>query len=288
MLNIITAEQRLKEKKGHKMVVCGQSGVGKTSLARTLDPSKTLFMDLEAGDAAIEGVAIDVIRPRTWQECRDFAVFLGGPNPSLGEEATYSQAHYEYVCQTYGDPTETLSKYDTIFVDSITVAGRLCFTHCQNQPECKSERTGKLDTRSAYGMQGREMMGWLSHLQHIRDKNVIFVGILDEKVDDYGRQTYELQIEGSKTGRELPGIVDEVITMAIMPDDNGTPYRAFVCQTLNQWGYPAKDRSGRLDLLEEPHLGKLLEKMSGGKPQAERQMNFVNPNEVKVEDETNA
>ena len=203
MLNIITAEQRLAEKKGHKLVVCGQSGVGKTSLARTLDPSKTLFMDLEAGDAAIEGVAIDVIRPRTWTECRDFAVFLGGPNPSLGEDATYSQAHYDYVCQTYGDPSQVLAKYDTIFVDSITVAGRLCFTHCQNQPECKSDRTGKLDTRAAYGMQGREMMSWLSHLQHIRDKNVIFVGILDEKTDDYGRQTYELQIEGSKTGREL-------------------------------------------------------------------------------------
>ena len=286
MLNIITAEQRLNEKKGHKLVVCGPSGVGKTSLARTLDTSKTLFMGLEAGDAAIEGVSIDVIRPRTWQECRDFAVFLGGPNPSLGEEATYSQAHYEYVVQTYGDPSEVLSKYDTLFVDSITVAGRLCFTYCTNQPECKSDRTGKLDTRAAYGMQGREMMGWLSHLQHIRDKNVIFVGILDERVDDYGRQIYELQIEGSKTGRELPGIVDEVITMAVMSDDNGSPYRAFVCQTLNQWGYPAKDRSGRLDLLEEPHLGRLLEKMSGGEPQAERPMNFVNPNEV--EDETNA
>ena len=286
MLNIITAEQRLNEKKGHKLVVCGPSGVGKSSLARTLDTSKTLFMDLEAGDAAIEGVSIDVIRPRTWQECRDFAVFLGGPNPSLGEEATYSQAHYEYVVQTYGDPSEVLSKYDTLFVDSITVAGRLCFTYCTNQPECKSDRTGKLDTRAAYGMQGREMMGWLSHLQHIRDKNVVFVGILDERVDDYGRQIYELQIEGSKTGRELPGIVDEVITMAVMSDDNGSPYRAFVCQTLNQWGYPAKDRSGRLDLLEEPHLGRLLEKMSGGEPQAERPMNFVNPNEV--EDETNA
>ena len=55
-----------------------------------------------------------------------------------------------------------------------------------------------------------------------------------------------MQIEGSKTGRELPGIVDEVITMAIMSDENGAPYRAFVCQTLNQWGYPAKDRSGRM------------------------------------------
>ena len=202
------------------------------------------------------------------------------------EEGYDAEAHYEYVVQTYGDPSEVLSKYDTLFVDSITVAGRLCFTYCTNQPECKSDRTGKLDTRAAYGMQGREMMGWLSHLQHIRDKNVIFVGILDERVDDYGRQIYELQIEGSKTGRELPGIVDEVITMAVMSDDNGSPYRAFVCQTLNQWGYPAKDRSGRLDLLEEPHLGRLLEKMSGGEPQAERPMNFVNPNEV--EDETNA
>ena len=61
----------------------------------------------------------------------------------------------------------------------------------------------KLDTRAVYGAQGREMMAWLTHLQHIREKNVIFVGILDEKIDDYGRQTYDLQIEGSKTGREL-------------------------------------------------------------------------------------
>ena len=74
-LQIITADQRLAEKKGHKIVVCGASGVGKTTLARTLNPSTTLFMDLEAGDAAIEGCAIDVVRPRTWAECRDLACF---------------------------------------------------------------------------------------------------------------------------------------------------------------------------------------------------------------------
>ena len=89
-------------------------------------------------------------------------------------------------------------------------------------PDNKSDRTGKIDTRAVYGMQGREMMAWLTHLQHIRDKNVIFVGILDEKVDEYGRTMYELQIEGSKTGRELPGIVDEVITMAVMPSEEHT------------------------------------------------------------------
>ena len=103
-LQIITAEQRLSEKRGHKIVVCGASGVGKTTLATTLDPKSTLFMDLEAGDAAIEGHPIDVIRPQTWSECRDFACYLGGGNPSLHEDQCYSQAHYDSVCQMYGDP----------------------------------------------------------------------------------------------------------------------------------------------------------------------------------------
>jgi len=128
------------------------------------------------------------------------------------------------------------------------------------------------------------MMAWLTHLQHIRDKNVIFVGILDEKTDEYGRQTYELQIEGSKTGRELPGIVDEVLTMATLVSDEGNMFRAFVCHTLNQWGYPAKDRSGRLDAIEEPHLGKLFEKMSGPRPEA---MQFVDPTQVKIAEGVN-
>ena len=276
-LQIITAEQRLAEKRGHKIVVCGASGVGKTTLAKTLDPKTTLFMDLEAGDAAIEGHPIDVIRPQTWAECRDFACYLGGGNPSLHEDQCYSQAHYEGVCQTYGDPEVNLKNYQTLFIDSITVAGRLCFQWCQQQPESRSDRTGKLDTRAAYGMHGREMMAWLTHLQHIRDKNVIFVGILDEYTDDYGRKQYALQIEGSKTGKELPGIVDEMITMAVLGGENGA-FRAFVCDALNEWGYPAKDRSGRLDTLEEPHLGKLIEKMGSG-GNTERKLSFVNPNE---------
>jgi len=274
-LQIITADQRLAEKKGHKIVVCGQSGVGKTTLARTLEPKTTLFIDLEAGDAAIEGFPVDVLRPRTWQECRDLACFIGGPNPSLLEEQPYSQAHYDYVSTMYGDP-DILLKYDTLFVDSITVAGRLCFQWCLQQPEARSDRSGKLDTRAAYGMHGREMMSWLTHIQHIREKNVIFVGILDEVTDDYGRKSYALQIEGSKTGRELPGIVDEVITMAILTGDHGQ-YRAFVCQPLNEWGYPAKDRSGRLDVLEEPHLGNLIRKMNVGDSQANKGLTFVDP-----------
>jgi hypothetical protein len=248
-LPIISADERLAQRKGIKGVIFGRSGIGKTSLLWTLDTPSTLFMDLEAGDLAVEGLEIDTLRPRTWKECRDFAVFIGGPNPALREDQPYSQAHFDEVCGRYGDPAVT-EKYQTVFIDSITVAGRLCFQWCRGQPEAFSDKTGKPDIRGAYGLHGREMIAWLTHLQHTRGKHVWFVGILDEKLDDFNRKVFQPQIDGSKTGLELPGI-----------DADGKPQRAFVCQTLNPWGFPAKDRSGRLELVEPPHLGRLMEKI---------------------------
>jgi hypothetical protein len=121
-LPIIGADERLAQRKGIKGVIFGRSGIGKTSLLWTLNASTTLFLDLEAGDLAVEGLEIDTLRPRTWKECRDFAVFIGGPNPALREDQPYSQAHFDEVCGRYGDPT-VIGKYETVFIDSITVAG---------------------------------------------------------------------------------------------------------------------------------------------------------------------
>jgi len=268
-LPIISADERLAENCGIKGCIFGKSGIGKTSLLWTLDPKTTLFFDLEAGDLAVEDWAGDTIRPKTWQECRDFAVFIGGANPALRDDQPYSQAHFDAVCEKFGDPSG-LDKYQTIFIDSITVAGRLCFGLCKGQPQAFSEKTGKPDTRGAYGLQGQEMIGWLTHLQHTRDKNIWFVGILDEKIDDFNRKIFVPQIEGSKTGLELPGIVDQVVTMCEIEGEDGS-FRAFINHTLNPQGYPAKDRSGRLEMMEEPHLGRLMEKIkSTAKPASER------------------
>ncbi|MBI5135808.1 MAG: ATP-binding protein [Nitrospirae bacterium] len=276
VLPIISADQRLAERRGVKGVLVGKSGIGKTSQLWTLPAESTLFFDLEAGDLAVEGWRGDTIRPRTWQECRDFAVFIGGPNPALRDEQPYSDAHYKDVCKRFGDPA-VLDRYETVFIDSITVAGRLCFQWATGQPQAFSDKTGKPDMRGAYGLMGQEMVGWLTHLQHTRNKNVWFVGILDEKLDDFNRRVFSLQIEGAKTGLELPGIVDEVITLAELKADDGTAYRAFVCRTLNPWGYPAKDRSGRLDLIEEPNIQKLMDKITGpGRPAPER-LDFSRP-----------
>lgn len=259
-LRIITADQRLSEPRGIKAAIFGKAGIGKTTLLMTLPGDTTLFVDLEAGDLAVETWPGDSMRPRTWEECQELACFIGGPNPALRDDQPYSAAAYAKVCEKFGDPGQ-LDRYETIFVDSITVAGRLCLQWCRGQPEGFSDKTGRADLRGAYGLHGREMIGWLTHLQHTRRKNVIFVGVLDEKLDDFNRRVFSPQIDGAKTGLELPGIVDEVLTLAEIKDQSGQPFRGFVCHTLNPWGYPAKDRSGRLELIEEPHLGRLFEKI---------------------------
>jgi hypothetical protein len=258
-LPIVSATQRLAEKSGVKMVMLGRSGIGKTSQLRTLPEDSTLFVDLEAGDLAVRDWQGDTIRPQTWPEFRDLVVFLAGPNPALPADAPYSQAHFDHVCERYGDPAQ-LAKYDTYFVDSITVLARLALIWAKVQPQAMSERTGKPDTRGAYGLLGQEMLTALTHLQHARGKHVVFVAILDEKLDDFNRKVFVPQIEGAKTAAELPGIVDEVVTLSEIKAEDGTFYRAFITHTLNPYGYPAKDRSGQLDLQEPPNLRALIDK----------------------------
>jgi hypothetical protein len=261
-LPIISANERLAEKKGVKLLLLGRSGIGKTSRLKDLDPARTLFLDVEAGDLAVADWPGDTIRPGSWPEARDFFVFLAGPDRSLPAEAAFSQAHYDHVVERFGDPAQ-LDRYQTLFLDSITQLSRQCFAWCKAQPGATSDRSGKPDLRAAYGLLGQEMLCALSHLQHARGKNVIFVAILDERLDDYNRKVFVPQIEGSKTGLELPGIVDEIVTLAEIPAEDGTSYRAFVTHTVNPYGFPAKDRSGRLDLLEPPHLGALIAKCAG-------------------------
>ena len=258
-LPIISAEERLREKHSAKICLVGIPGIGKTSQLHTLPAKATLFVDLEAGDLSVKSWTGDSVRPRTWQEFRDLVVFLAGPMPTATKDQTFSQAHYDHVCEKYGDPAQ-LAKYDYYFVDSLTVLSRLCLAWCKTQPQAFSEKTGKPDSRGAYGLLGQEMIAALTHLQHVRDKHVIFVAILEEKSDDIGRRTFQLQLEGSKTALELPGVLDEVITLSSIKDENGGSFRAFFTRADNPSGFPSKDRSGRLDALEAPDLGQLINK----------------------------
>jgi hypothetical protein len=255
---IIPAAECTASPRGAKALIVGPTGIGKTSLLRTLDLATTLFVDIEAGDLAVQDLAVDTFRPRTWPQCRDLAVTLAGANPAVPADAVYGADHYNAAIAELGSPKQ----YSTFFIDSLTAVGRLCFAWASQQPEAFAERTGKRDLRGAYGLHAREMVAWLMHLQQARTVNVVFLGILETVTDDYNRTEHRLQLEGARTGRELPAVVDQVITYNWVDFGDGVLTRAFVCTTPNPWQFPAKDRSGRLQQIEQPDLGRLLTKLS--------------------------
>lgn len=288
MALITTAEERLSQETASTAVILGPAKIGKTSLVKTLDPSETLVIDMEAGMLALDDCPVDCINVRAkalehgvhpWEFLRDFACLVAGPNPAvLVPEKPYSQTHYDYVVDLLGAREAMIGKYSTLFFDSITDTSRLCFSWSKSQPEAFSDK--KLDAagnpaydgRGAYGLLGQEMVGAngiFNQLKHTPDKDLIFVGLLDKVTDDYGRSEWKMQVEGVKTKLELAGIFDQIISMVDLTTAEGQHYRAFVCQQLNEWGYPAGDRSGRLDMIEEPHLGKLLAKIKGDKRTSE-------------------
>ena len=277
-MKIITADQRLAEKSGAKILIVGPSGVGKTSLLRTLSAkglASTLFVDIEAGDIAVSDLSVAAVRPRRWEECRDLACALGGFNPALPATATYSEAHFNEVMKN--SELAQLAAYQTLFVDSLTAAARLSFAWAEQQPEAFTDR-GRKDLRAIYGVHARTLLGWLSQLQHARGRSVVFVAVLEKNVDDFNIATWQPQIEGGKTGRELPAIVDEIVTMTWVDFGDRKPVRAFVCTNPNPWGYPAKDRSGQLEQLEPPNLGALIEKLT--RPGQRKPFTVVSPEQT--------
>ena len=245
------------------MLVAGPAGVGKTSLLYTLDASATLALDFEGGFKSVQTWRGDSIQIRSFLDAADLACLVGGPNPALSPNDLFSQGHFDAISAKY--PGLIQPRHRTIFFDSISDLSHAGWHYAKQTPRATT-KDGKFDGLGAYGALAENMLLLLRHMQH-SDKNCIFTCKLDH--DD--KLGYLLQIEGGKTGRELPGIVDQVITMSDFDFVNGGyihnpgkgSFKAFCCRAVNPWGLPGKERTqGNVSLIEEPHLGKLIEKIN--------------------------
>ena len=270
-LRIITADQRLAEANGKTTIALfGPSGVGKTSQLRTLPAEETLCIDLEAGLKSVQGWPGDSISIRTFADAVDIACLIGGIDPAAPAEGFFSEAHHHYLSETYPDLAARIAGKRIVFVDSITDLTRQAMAWALAGLGYTYLLSGKADTRGAFGLLAREVIALLKHLQHAPGKTVIFVGILERVTDEFNREHWQPQMEGGKAGRELPGIVDQVVSMSLFePDGDGWRHepvkgqvRRLVCRAGNPFGLPAKDRSGRLDVTEPADLGALLAKIN--------------------------
>ena len=270
-LRIVSADERLSAANNKtSLAIFGPPGSGKTSLLKTLPAAQTICLDLEAGLKSVQDWQGDSIPIRTFTDALDIGCLVGGVNPAADPSGFFSEGHYEHLSQTYPDLVQMIAGKKIIFVDSITDLTRQAMSWARTRPEAFSEKNGKPDPRGAYGLLAREVIGLMKHLQHAPGKTVIFVGILEKITDEFNRTIWQPQMEGGKAARELPGIVDQVISMSLFAADEDNwrhdPERAdirrLVCRAGNPFGLPAKDRSGRLDITEAPDLGALLAKIN--------------------------
>lgn len=244
-LAIITADQR-QQATTIKGQIWGPPGVGKTTLLKSLDPETTLTLDFEGGMLSVQrddkfGPAWkgDSVKVETWPEAQAILAAFQGKQAFL-------------------------SKYKTVFIDSTTVASRMCFDWCKQQPESFNKQ-GQPNNLGAYGLLGLEMVTWAKGWFHLPGVHVWLVGGLDRKEVE-GLKEWMPLTTGAKLASELPYIMDFCLVMDWFEASDKKRYAGLFTDPIKNPEYrhvPVKSRVAGLDQIEQPHLGKLMAKALG-------------------------
>ncbi|RLA65451.1 MAG: hypothetical protein DRQ88_09225 [Epsilonproteobacteria bacterium] len=213
-------------------LIVGPSGVGKTSLVKTLDPDKTLILSAESGLLCLQGTNIDVFEINTMKDLDKVEEILANP--------------------------KTKERYKNVFIDSLTEIGEMIVKELKNDPSVN-------DPKQAFRLWGEYAMHISNYIKTFRDfspYNVFFTCLDSQKTDGLEKIT-TFNLPGQKIKDDIKSYFDIVFQYKIYGDDEGKPHRKLVTDIVE--APLAKDRSGKLDKYEEPHLGKILSKLLGGK-----------------------
>lgn len=211
---------------GVKILVYGMAGAGKTSLIPTLP--NPVILSAEGGLLSIAGSNIPYIEVSDYETLMDAYTFL--------TESTEGQ------------------QFDSIALDSISEIAEVVLN---------AEKKKSKDPRQAYGAMIETMQDLIRAFRDIKGRHIYFTAKCEKEKDEAGRLLYSPSMPGTKLGPQLPFFFDEVFAMRVEPGEDGKPIRAIQCSPDGLW--QAKDRSGKLDAWEPPHLGEIIAKIAGGK-----------------------
>lgn len=117
------------------------------------------------------------------------------------------------------------------------------------------------DPRQAYGQMADEMAELIRDLRDAPNKNIYMIAKQQRIIDEVtGKVSFEPLMPGKAIAIQLPYFFDVVACMRIGKREK-EEFRYLQTQPSVQ--YLAKDRSGRLNPIEEPNLTKLFNKVRG-------------------------
>lgn len=230
MALVFTSVAQACAQNGVKTLVYGRSGAGKTSLIPTA-PRPVIF-SAESGLLSIKKIAPNALTAvigsikdllDAWQWCQ------------MAPEAR---------------------NYDTVFIDSISeVAEKLL----------SDEKKKSKDPRQAYGEMQDQIATHIRSFRDLKQKHVCLLAKLEQRTGDAATQGGAFagpSMPGNKTGQGLAYYFDEVFMLGVADVAGAVPRQTYrFLQTQPDTVYEAKDRSGCLETIEEPHLGKIFAKI---------------------------
>ena len=216
-LRIVTADERLSAAANKTtLALFGPSGVGKTTLLRGAARGQTLCIDLEAGMKSMQDWRGDSIPVRCFEDAVDIACLVGGPNPAADPNGFFSEAHHATSPRPYPDLVRLLAAKSFVFLDSITDLTRQAMAWAKKQPEAfsREDRQARHPRRLRFaGARGdRAAQAPAARAGQDGDPGR---DPGEASPTSSGKVGWQPQMEGGKAARELPGIVDQVITLAL-------------------------------------------------------------------------
>jgi phage nucleotide-binding protein len=225
-----TTTQEAGKSHGVKVLVYGRAGAGKTRLIETCP--RPIIFSAESGLLSLAHTSIPVATIRNIKDLADA---------------------YEWAVMS-----PDAKNFDTICLDSISEIAEALLS---------AERKKSKDPRQAYGEMQDQIATQIRMFRDLPGKHVYFSAKLEQRNSEStgsGAAQCGPAMPGSKTSQGMAYYFDEVFMLGIGNVPGTTPPQTYrYLQTQPDFMNEAKDRSGKLDPVEEANLGKIFQKITG-------------------------
>ena len=218
--------QQINTHAGVKLIVFGPAGAGKTRLCATMP--QPLIISAEKGLLSLRKEKVPYIEVNTLADLQETEKWVLGSREARN--------------------------FMSFCLDSISEIAENILLHEKGQTK---------DGRKAYGATQDEIMRILRVYRNLQGPHVYFSAKQEYiKLDD-NSMIYAPMMPGNKLAQNLPFFVDEMLHLNIYYDAAHQPFRALRCGP-NRPDDIVKDRSGSLDMFEQPDLGNVINKIMKG------------------------